>query len=35
LCIIKENYRKVKDDDMKRLLHALRVSPMLRIKGLA
>ncbi|MBQ2961286.1 MAG: hypothetical protein IJE09_08705 [Oscillospiraceae bacterium] len=35
LCIIKENYRKVKDKDLKRLLHALRVSPMLRIKGLA
>lgn len=34
-CIIKENYKKVKDNDMKRLLHALRVSPMLRIKGLA
>ncbi len=34
-CIIKENYLKVKDSDMVRLLHALRISPMLRIKGLA
>ena len=34
-CIIKENYLKVKDEDMRRLLHAIRISPMLRIKGLA
>ncbi len=34
-CIIKENYQKVKDCDMRQLLHALRISPMLRIKGLA
>lgn len=35
VCIIKENYHKVKDKDLKGLLHAMRVSPMLRIKGLA
>lgn len=35
ICIIKENCHKVKDKDLKGLLHAIRVSPMLRIKGLA
>lgn len=34
-CIIKENSGTVKDKDLKGLLHAIRVSPMLRIKGLA
>jgi len=34
-CIIKMNHGKVKDDDIKGLLHIIRVSPMLRIKGLA
>ncbi len=35
VCIIKENLGKVKDEDLRGLLHGLRPSPMLRIKGLA
>lgn len=34
-CIIKENLGKAKDEDIKPLLHIMRPSPMLRIKGLA
>lgn len=34
-CIIKTNIGKVKDEDLKPLLHIMRPSPMLRIKGLA
>lgn len=34
LCIIRENSPKVKDDELKKLLHIFRPSPMLRIKGL-
>ena len=34
LCIIRENYKKVRDDELKKLLHIFRPSPMLRIKGL-
>lgn len=33
-CIIKENYRTVKDEDLRGFLHIFRPSPMLRIKGL-
>lgn len=33
-CIIKENYQKVKDDELKKFLHIFRPSPMLVIKGL-
>ena len=33
-CIIKENYKKVKDDDLRQFLHIFRPSPMLKIKGL-
>lgn len=33
-CIIKENYKKVKDADLKQFLHIFRPSPMLKIKGL-
>ncbi len=33
-CIIKENYTKVKDPDLKQFLHIFRPSPMLQIKGL-
>jgi hypothetical protein len=33
-CIIKENYTKVKDADLKQFLHIFRPSPMLKIKGL-
>jgi len=33
-CIIKENYSKVKDDDLKPFLHIFRPSPMLLIKGI-
>ena len=33
-CIIKENYKKVKDDDLWQFLHIFRPSPMLKIKGL-
>lgn len=33
-CIIKENLGKAKDEDIKPLLHIMRPSPMLRIKGL-
>ena len=33
-CIIKEDYKKVKDEDLKPLLHIFQPSPMLRIKGL-
>jgi hypothetical protein len=33
-CIIKENYSKVKDDDLKQFLHIFRPSPMLKIKGI-
>ena len=33
-CIIKENYTKVKDEDLKQFLHIFKVSPMLRIKKL-
>lgn len=34
-CIIKTNLGKAKDEDIKNLLHIMRPSPMLRIKGLA
>ena len=33
-CIIKENYQKVKDEDLRNYLHIFRPSPMLKIKGL-
>ena len=33
-CIIKENYSKVKDEDLRQFLHIVRPSPMLKIKGL-
>lgn len=33
-CIIKENYSKVKDDELRKFLHIFRPSPMLKIKGL-
>ncbi|MGE4276762.1 MAG: hypothetical protein AB7E30_06210 [Lawsonibacter sp.] len=33
-CIIKENYTKVKDSDLRQFLHIFRPSPMLKIKGL-
>lgn len=33
-CIIKENYTKVKDADLRQVLHVFRPSPMLAIKGL-
>lgn len=33
-CIIKENYQKVKDADLKQFLHIFKPSPMLKIKGL-
>ena len=33
-CIIKENYAKVKDEDLKQFLHIFKASPMLRIKKL-
>lgn len=33
-CIIKENYAKVKDADLRQFLHIFRPSPMLKIKGL-
>ena len=33
-CIIKSNLGQVPDKDIQGLLHALRPSPMLRIKGL-
>ena len=33
-CIIKENYTKVKDEDLKPLLHIFQPNPMLKIKGL-
>ena len=33
-CIIKENYQKVKDEELRNFLHIFRPSPMLRIKGL-
>lgn len=33
-CIIKQNYAKVKDVDLKQYLHIFRPSPMLGIKGL-
>ena len=33
-CIIKEDYQKVKDEDLKGFLHIFRPSPMLKIKGL-
>ncbi len=33
-CIIKENYEKVKDEELQNFLHIFRPSPMLRIKGL-
>lgn len=33
-CIIKENYSKVKDEDLKQFLHIFRPSPMLKIKGI-
>ena len=33
-CIIKENYKKVKGDDLWQFLHIFRPSPMLKIKGL-
>lgn len=34
LCIIKENYAKVKDTELRSFLHIFRPSPMLKIKGL-
>lgn len=33
-CIIQEDYQKVKDEELKPLLHIFQPSPMLRIKGL-
>lgn len=33
-CIIKENYTKVKDADLRQFIHIFRPSPMLKIKGL-
>ena len=33
-CIIKEDYQKVKDEDLRSLLHIFKPSPMLKIKGL-
>ena len=33
-CIIKENYQKVRDEELSQFLHILRPSPMLKIKGL-
>lgn len=33
-CIIKENYQKVKDEELRKFLHIFRPSPMLVIKGL-
>ena len=33
-CIIKEDYQKVKDEELKPLLHIFKPSPMLKIKGL-
>ena len=33
-CIIKEDYQKVKDEDLRGFLHIFRPSPMLKIKGL-
>ena len=33
-CIIKEDHQKVKDEDLRKLLHIFKASPMLRIKGL-
>ena len=33
-CIIKEDYQKVKDEELKPLLHIFQPSPMLKIKGL-
>lgn len=33
-CIIKENYTKVEDDELRKFLHIFRPSPMLKIKGL-
>ena len=33
-CIIKEDYQKVKDEELKGFLHIFRPSPMLRIKGM-
>ena len=33
-CIIKEDYQKVKDEDLRNFLHIFRPSPMLKIKGL-
>ncbi len=34
ICIIKENYQKVKDDELRKYLHVFRPSPMLAIKGI-
>ena len=33
-CIIKADYSKVKDEDLRKFLHIFRPSPMLKIKGL-
>lgn len=33
-CIIKSDYQKVKDEDLKGFLHIFKPSPMLKIKGL-
>jgi hypothetical protein len=33
-CIIREDYQKVKDEELKPLLHIFQPSPMLKIKGL-
>lgn len=34
ICIIKSDYTKVKDEDLRQFLHIFRPSPMLKIKGL-
>lgn len=33
-CITKENFKKVKDEELRKVLHIFRPSPMLAIKGL-
>ena len=33
-CIIKSDYQKVKDEDLRGFLHIFKPNPMLRIKGL-
>ena len=34
ICIIREDYQQVKDEELRNLLHLFRPSPMLKIKGL-